>query len=61
MYDILEANTNPYNETNIGINLNYILGIYIPTDNQFVLSDINQDEILNILDVVLLVNIILSI
>ena len=40
--------------------LNYILGVYIPTDNQFNLSDLNQDGLLNILDVVLLVNIILN-
>ena len=40
--------------------LNYILGVYIPTDNQFNLSDVNQDGLLNILDVVLLVNIILN-
>ena len=40
--------------------LNYILGVYIPTDNQFNLSDVNQDGFLNILDVVLLVNIILN-
>jgi len=40
--------------------LNYILGLYIPTDNQFNLSDVNQDGILNVLDVVLLVNIILN-
>ena len=40
--------------------LNYILGVYIPTDNQFNLSDVNQDGLLNVLDVVLLVNIILN-
>ena len=40
--------------------LNYILGVYIPTDNQFNLSDMNQDGFLNVLDVVLLVNIILN-
>ena len=40
--------------------LNYILGAYIPTDNQFNLSDVNQDGLLNVLDVVLLVNIILN-
>jgi len=40
--------------------INYILGVYIPTDNQFNLSDVNQDGLLNVLDVVLLVNIILN-
>ena len=40
--------------------LNYILGILIPSNQQYALSDINQDDILNILDVVLLVNIILE-
>ena len=40
--------------------INYILGVYIPTDNQFNLSDVNQDGILNILDVITIVNIIIE-
>ena len=40
--------------------INFILGNFYPTDNEFYSADINQDNIINILDVVLLVNIILN-
>jgi len=41
--------------------INFILSINIPVGDQFVLSDLNQDDVINVLDVVLIVNIILNI
>ena len=40
--------------------INFILDLQTPSENQFSLSDINSDSVLNVLDVVLLVNLILD-
>ncbi len=40
--------------------INYILGQNNLTETQILLSDINQDEIVNILDIIQIVNIIMS-
>ena len=40
--------------------LNFILEYVNPTENQIWLSDLNQDGILNVLDIISLVNIILD-
>ena len=38
--------------------ISYILGNSIPNDYQFTASDINEDGIINVLDIVLIVDII---
>ena len=40
--------------------INYVLLMEEPDSNEFLASDINQDGVLNVLDVVLTVNIILN-
>ena len=40
--------------------INFILGSEIPTNDEMLLSDLNQDGVINILDVVMLVNLILN-
>ena len=39
---------------------NFILEIQIPDNNQIWLSDINSDQLMNILDIVALVSLILN-
>ena len=40
--------------------INIILSTGVPTENQLSNSDLNNDEVINILDVVILVNLILN-
>ena len=40
--------------------INFILSYQIPTESEFSASDLNQDGLLNVLDIVQLVNIILA-
>ena len=40
--------------------VNFVLGSDNPTNSEFNASDINEDEILNVLDIVMLLNLILN-
>ena len=48
------------NVLDIVIEVNIILGIFIPTDSQLQAGDLNGDGGINVLDVVLIVNLILN-
>ena len=40
--------------------VNFALGLYSPSDLEFISSDMNQDDALDLLDVVILINVILE-
>jgi len=57
------GDTNSDNQINI-IDIvrivNFALGIYSPSDLEFISSDMNQDDVIDLLDVVILINVILE-
>ena len=48
------------NVTDIILIINIILEQMIPSDNEFIYSDLNEDNIINVLDIIVVVNLILS-